>query len=32
LNLGNRQSVFSNYGFDLFSAPRQIRFGVNVNL
>jgi len=32
LNLGNRQSVFFNYGYDLFSAPRQIRFGVNVNL
>jgi hypothetical protein len=31
LNLGNRQSAFANYGYDLFSAPRQIRVGVKVN-
>ncbi len=31
LNLGNRQSAFYNYGYDLFSAPRQIRVGVKLN-
>lgn len=31
LNLGNRQSAQFNYGYDLFSTPRQIRLGVKAN-
>ncbi len=31
INLGNRQHVFSTYGYDLFGSPRQIRLGVLVN-
>ena len=31
LNLTNREAAMSVYGYDLFSAPRQLRLGVLVN-
>ena len=31
LNLGNREAAFTQYGYDLFSTPRQIRAGVSIN-
>ena len=31
LNYGNRQAALNVYGFDLFSAPRQLHFGVLIN-
>ncbi|MBK7229640.1 MAG: TonB-dependent receptor [Ignavibacteriales bacterium] len=31
INYGNRQSAFNVYGYDLFSAPRQMRLGVLIN-
>lgn len=31
LNLGNGQAAFSQYGYALFSTPRQIRAGITIN-
>lgn len=31
LNYNNRQAAFNVYGYDLFGAPRQFRFGVMIN-
>lgn len=31
LNYNNRQAAFNVYGYDLFGAPRQLRFGVMIN-